>query len=56
VRGTRRPRRQLDLLTFGLFSVALGTNVPIPLLLVYRRTLGLSEAELTAIFGCYASG
>jgi MFS family permease len=54
--GTRQRRRRLDALTFGLFSVALGTNVPTPLLLVYRRTLGLSEADLTAIFGCYAIG
>jgi hypothetical protein len=52
----RTARRQLDALTFGLFSVALGTNVPTPLLLVYRRTLGLSAADLTAIFGCYAIG
>ncbi len=49
-------RRSLNLLTFGLFSVALGTNVPTPLLLIYRRTLDLSEADLTAIFGCYAIG
>src|SRR3712207_8597549 len=54
VQGTRR--RRLDALTFGLFAVALGTNVPTPLLLVYRRTLDLSEADLTAIFGCYAVG
>ncbi|TQN44175.1 putative MFS family arabinose efflux permease [Blastococcus colisei] len=49
-------RRRLDALTFALFSVALGTNVPTPLLLVYQDTLDLSEAELTAIFGCYAIG
>ena len=49
-------RRHLDALTYGLFSVALGTNVPTPLLLVYRRTLGLSPSDLTAIFGCYAIG
>ena len=49
-------RRQLDALTFGLFTVALGTNVPTPLLLVYRRTLGLSDADVTAVFGCYALG
>jgi MFS family permease len=49
-------RRRLDALTFGLFTVALGTNIPTPLLLVYRRTLDLSEADLTAIFGCYAIG
>jgi MFS family permease len=49
-------RRQLDALTFGLFSVALGTNVPTPLLLIYQETLGLSASDLTAIFGCYAIG
>jgi MFS family permease len=49
-------RRHLDALTFGLFTVALGTNIPTPLLLVYRRTLGLSDADLTAVFGCYAIG
>ncbi|SHG25201.1 MFS transporter [Geodermatophilus nigrescens] len=55
--GSRREtRRRLDALTFGLFTVALGTNIPTPLLLVYRRTLGLSDADLTAVFGCYAIG
>ncbi|WP_164704495.1 MFS transporter [Blastococcus litoris] len=49
-------RRQLDALTFALFSVALGTNVPTPLLLVYQETLGLSASDLTAVFGCYAVG
>ena len=49
-------RRRLDALTFALFSVALGTNVPTPLLLIYQDTLQLSESELTAIFGCYAVG
>jgi MFS family permease len=49
-------RRRLDALTFGLFTVALGTNIPTPLLLVYRRTLDLSDADLTAVFGCYAIG
>ena len=49
-------RRRLDALTFGLFTVALGTNIPTPLLLVYRRTLDLSDADLTAVFGCYAVG
>ena len=54
---TRDPaRRRLDGLTFALFSVALGTNVPTPLLLVYRDRLGLSPSDLTAIFGCYAIG
>ncbi|MGY1780005.1 MFS transporter [Geodermatophilus sp. SYSU D01036] len=54
--ATEQVGRRLDALTFGLFTVALGTNVPTPLLLVYRRTLGLSDADLTAVFGCYAIG
>ncbi|MBM7808971.1 MFS family permease [Geodermatophilus bullaregiensis] len=52
----RVTRRRLDALTLGLFTVALGTNIPTPLLLVYRRTLDLSDADLTAVFGCYAVG
>lgn len=56
--GVRRnpARRHLDALTLGLFTVALGTNIPTPLLLIYRRTLGLSDSDLTAIFGSYAIG
>lgn len=46
----------LDGLTYALFTVALGTNIPTPLLIVYRDTLGLDESDLTAIFGCYAIG
>src|SRR5215212_1996502 len=41
---------------FALFAVAAGTNVPTPLLLVYRERLGLSPEVLTALFGCYAAG
>ncbi|MDD7937401.1 MFS transporter [Actinomycetospora lutea] len=36
--------------------VAFGTNVPTPLLLVYRDTLGLAPTTLTAAFGVYAAG
>lgn len=43
-------------LVLWLFSVAVGTNVPTPLLLVYRERLGLSAAVLTALFGVYAAG
>ncbi len=39
-----------------LFAVAFGTNVPTPLLLLYRERLGLSATVLTAIFGVYAAG
>ena len=39
-----------------LFAAAFGTNVPTPLLLVYRDTLDLSPTVLTAIFGVYALG
>ena len=41
---------------FALFTVAAGTNVPSPLLLVYQERLGLSPEVLTALFGCYAAG
>lgn len=41
---------------FALFAVAAGTNVPTPLLLVYRDTLGVGPDVLTALFGCYAAG
>lgn len=41
---------------FALFAVAAGTNVPTPLLLVYRDTLDLGPDVLTAVFGCYAAG
>ena len=41
---------------FALFAVAAGTNVPTPLLLVYRDTLDLGPDVLTAVFGCYALG
>jgi predicted MFS family arabinose efflux permease len=41
---------------FALFTVAAGTNVPTPLLLVYQQRLGLSPEVLTALFGCYAAG
>ncbi len=36
--------------------MAFGTNVPTPLLLVYRDTLGLAPTTLTGIFGIYALG
>lgn len=39
-----------------LFVVAFGTNVPTPLLLVYRDLLGLSPDALTGAFGVYAAG
>jgi len=39
-----------------LFAVAAGTNVPAPLLLVYRDTLDLGPDVLTAVFGVYAAG
>jgi len=41
---------------FALFTVAAGTNVPTPLLLVYQERLELSAEVLTALFGCYAAG
>ncbi len=58
--GLRRVRRVTwspDLrLGVLLLAAAAGTNVPTPLLLVYRDELDLSDASLTAIFGVYALG
>ncbi|PZS33614.1 MAG: MFS transporter [Pseudonocardiales bacterium] len=39
-----------------LFAAAFGTNVPTPLLLIYRDRLDISPTVLTAIFGVYALG
>ncbi len=39
-----------------LVAVAIGTNVPTPLLLVYRERLSMTDESLTAIFGVYALG
>ena len=52
-RSTWTPERRLTLL---LLAVATGTNVPTPLLLVYRERLALTDASVTAIFGVYALG
>jgi predicted MFS family arabinose efflux permease len=49
-------RRAWLALTVVLFAVAFGTNVPTPLLLLYRERLGLAPTTLTAIFGVYAAG
>lgn len=40
----------------ALFAVAAGTNVPTPLLLLYRDRLDLPADTLTAVFGVYAAG
>ncbi len=39
-----------------LLGVAAGTNVPTPLLLIYRDELGMSSTSVTALFGVYAVG
>ncbi len=39
-----------------LLAVATGTNVPTPLLLVYRERLSMTDTSLTALFGIYALG
>lgn len=39
-----------------MFAVGYGANQFVPLLAVYRRTLALSDAQATAIFGVYALG
>jgi hypothetical protein len=51
----RRPPDRFALWTV-VFVVAFGTNVPTPLLLVYRDTLGLTGNELTGAFAVYAAG
>ena len=39
-----------------MFAAGYGANQFVPLLAVYRRTLALSDAEATAVFGVYALG
>lgn len=39
-----------------LLGVAAGTNIPTPLLLIYRDELGMSSTAITALFGVYALG
>lgn len=50
---TSTPDRRVGVL---LLAAAAGTNVPTPLLLVYRDELAMSDESLTAIFGVYALG
>lgn len=45
--------RRLGILLLG---VAAGTNIPTPLLLIYRDELDMSSTSLTALFGVYALG
>ncbi|HSO64828.1 MAG TPA: MFS transporter [Ornithinibacter sp.] len=45
--------RRLGVLLLG---VAAGTNIPTPLLLIYRDELDMSSTSLTALFGVYALG
>jgi MFS family permease len=54
--GTVADARTWRRAAFALFAVAAGTNVPTPLLLIYRDTLDLGPDVLTAVFGCYALG
>ncbi|MBB6629586.1 MFS transporter [Nocardioides sp. KIGAM211] len=50
---TRSSERRLGLL---LLAAAAGTNIPTPLLLVYRAELDMSSTSVTALFGVYALG
>lgn len=52
----RRSVRAARALGWTLFAVAFGTNVPTPLLLVYRDALSLSPTALTGAFAAYAAG
>jgi MFS family permease len=56
LRSVRRHLSGPIALWVSLFVVAFGTNVPTPLLLVYRDALGLSATALTGAFGLYAAG
>jgi MFS family permease len=49
-------RRRQRGLWLTLFAVAFGTNVPTPLLLLYRDRLGFSATMLTVAFAVYAAG
>ncbi|MEJ3654774.1 MFS transporter [Actinomycetes bacterium KLBMP 9759] len=49
-------RNAAERLWVAVFVVAFGTNVPTPLLLVYRDELGLSSNALTGAFAVYAAG
>ncbi len=40
----------------AMFAAGYGANQFVPLLALYRRTLDLSDAEATAVFGVYALG
>lgn len=51
----RRPS-SVGALSLALVAVSFGTNVPTPLLLLYRFELGLSPTMLTVIFATYAAG
>jgi hypothetical protein len=51
--GRPAPDRRLGVLLLG---VAAGTNIPTPLLLIYRDELGMSSTSVTALFGVYAVG
>jgi len=51
-----RPDRMWWVACGLLFATAFGTNVPTPLLLVYRVELDLAPSTLAAIFGVYALG
>jgi len=48
--------RQWQWPAFAMFAAAYEANQFVPLLAVYRRVLGLSDAEATAVFGVYALG
>jgi MFS family permease len=52
-RRTGHPRRSLAI---GLFTVAFGTNVSTPLLLLYQDRLDLSNWTVTALFAVYPLG
>ncbi len=50
---TARYERRIGL---WMFSIGFGTNIPIPLLLVYQDRLNLDLSAVTGLFGIYAVG
>lgn len=56
VTGTPPVRGQWRWPALAMFAAGYGANEFVPLLALYRRTLALSDADATAVFGVYALG
>lgn len=56
LQGARHHARAWLRPALAMFAVGYGANQFVPLLAVYRNSLGLSDPQATAIFGVYALG